>query len=129
MEKKERENLVQNIIDFVRHCEPEHFSQITAKGLANKFNTSPEHLSRAFKRETDETFRDFLIRVKMNRSFNLIWQNPHLTIQEVAEDVGYNSSKHFITAFQKYHHVTPSELRRRMSLRFSKKSDKKGSKT
>lgn len=129
MEKNERENLVQNVIDFVRHCEPEAFSQITQKGLADKFNTSPEHLSRAFKRETGHTFQDFLIGVKMIRSFNLLWRNPKLTIQEVAEKVGYNSTSHFIQAFKRYHHLTPSELKRRMSRWFPKKSDKKMSKT
>ena len=129
MSKNEREEIVQNIINFVRYCELETFSQITQKWLADKFGTSPEHLSRAFKRETGHTFQDFLIGVKMIRSFNLLWRNPDLTIQEVAEKVGYNSAKHFILAFQKYHRITPGELRRRMSRRISKKSDKKGSKT
>jgi AraC-like DNA-binding protein len=129
MEKNERENLVQNVIDFICFCDLETFSQITQKGLADKFNTSPEHLSRAFKRETDQTFQEFLIGVKMNRSFKLLWKKPNLTVREVAEDMGYNSTSHFVQAFKKYHRLTPRELQRRMSRRFSKKSDKKMSKT
>lgn len=53
----------------------------------------------------------FLVRLRMERAALLLETCPNAKIYNIAEQIGYSSSKHFIDVFKKYFGVTPHEYR------------------
>jgi AraC-like DNA-binding protein len=71
-----------------------------------------------FKRATGLTFTNFLSRVRIERSKNLLI-NPQLRVSEIAYEVGFQSLTHFNRVFLKLLGQSPTEYR--LKLQDSKK--------
>ncbi len=68
--------------------------------------------SRNFKKEQGLTFRDFVVRVRVERAAELMRQSPHLSVTEAAFVVGFNDVSHFSRMFRRQLGVLPSQFRR-----------------
>ena len=55
---------------------------------------------------------DYLTQVRMEAAKKLLCENITASVQDIALMVGYNSSRHFSTLFQKQTGMTPSSYRR-----------------
>ncbi|MOA69844.1 transcriptional activator FtrA [compost metagenome] len=53
----------------------------------------------------------FLTKIRMERAKEILEHNPHIKIYEVAEQVGYYTTRHFTKLFREYFNCYPSELR------------------
>ena len=51
------------------------------------------------------------MKVRMEKAQELLLGEPDKSIAQVAEEVGYNNSTYFTTAFKKFYGVTPSRFR------------------
>lgn len=67
---------------------------------------SPSHLSRLFRKELDCTVNDYLTRVRVENSVELM-KKPELSVQQVAQAVGFQSQSYFAKVFKRYIGVTP----------------------
>ncbi|MBW1294432.1 helix-turn-helix transcriptional regulator [Aquimarina litoralis] len=65
-------------------------------------------LQKGFKEVYGYTLYDYLRHYKMMQAMQLLKRN-NLTIQEVALEIGYSTSSHFITAFRKKFGITPKK--------------------
>lgn len=91
-----------------------HFTEpITQTDVAGALGVTPAYLSSVFHEEKGESYSKFLVRLRMTQAALLLKSNVSLTIQQVAEQTGYASDKHFIGVFKKYFGVTPNEYRLR----------------
>lgn len=91
-----------------------HFTEpITQTDVAEALGVTPAYLSSVFHEEKGESYSKFLVRLRMTQAALLLKSNPSLTIQQVAEQTGYASDKHFIGVFKKYFGATPNEYRLR----------------
>ncbi len=93
--------------DFIRehHGEDLSLPQVAQVAHVNHF-----HFCRLFKRATGLTFTNFLSRVRIERSKNLLI-NPQLRVSEIAYEVGFQSLTHFNRVFQKTLGQSPTEYR------------------
>jgi transcriptional regulator GlxA family with amidase domain len=66
-----------------------------------------------FKRATGVTFTNFVSRVRIERSRNLLI-NPQLRVSEIAFEVGFQSLTHFNRIFQKLLGHSPTEYRQKL---------------
>lgn len=82
----------------------------SSQELADKLGVSPEHLCRAFRRSRHATPYQVLTRRKMAHAFTLLKLSP-LSIQEIADSVGFSDAFHFSRAFKKQYGKPPSEMR------------------
>lgn len=86
-------------------------------GLAKQINESSHHVSQVINEKMNKNFFELLAFYRVEHAKKLIREDKHakLTVEELAELVGYNSKSSFNSAFKKYSSKTPSEYRKSLS--------------
>lgn len=79
--------------------------------LAEKFELTPNYLSKLFHDKTGEKFIDFLTHVRIEQAKILLKRNSSALVKDIALMVGYVSARHFSTVFKKLTGVLPAEFR------------------
>jgi len=82
--------------------------------LARKIGRSAHHVSQVINEKLDLSFFELLASYRIEEAKRLLTdeKNKNLTIEEISEQVGYNSKTAFNNAFKKLTGKTPSEFRR-----------------
>jgi AraC family transcriptional regulator len=83
---------------------------ISLKDLANVANLSRFHFLRAFKRATNETPYQHLLRRRIERAQELL-RSDRMKIAEIASAVGFKNSNRLTSAFLRMMNCTPSAFR------------------
>jgi AraC-like DNA-binding protein/ligand-binding sensor protein len=78
--------------------------------VAKAVNTSTFYFCKMFKKVTGINFTDYLSRVRIEKSKNLLL-NPNLRVSEIAFEVGFQSLTHFNRVFKKILGHSPTEYR------------------
>jgi two-component system, response regulator YesN len=74
-----------------------------------------DYLGKQFKKETGQTFSEYLIQYRMNMAKELINQSNQLQICEVAEKIGFkNNPAYFSRAFKKFTGLTPLTFQKKI---------------
>jgi AraC-like DNA-binding protein len=83
-------------------------------GLSKILNESSHHVSQVINEKLGKNFFDLLAYYRVEHAKKLIREdkNGKITVEELAEIVGYNSKSSFNIAFKKYTSKTPSEYRK-----------------
>ncbi len=89
-----------------------HYSDpdLSLNELAAQVNLSPSHFSTVFSRETGQTFKEYLIRLRIDRAKELL-RTTSLRAFEVAYQSGYNDPHYFSYIFRKNTGLTPQQFR------------------
>lgn len=102
---------VDSQLDIVKKYIDDHFTEnFTLLDVAEHFFISYSHLSNVFHKTFGIPFQTYVISKRMNYAKELL-QNPNLSIQEIAADVGYNNVFNFSRSFKNYFGVSPSHYR------------------
>lgn len=101
---------VQEVLDYV---EDHFYEDISLKGMAEIVHLNASYLSSLFKEEVEMTFSEYLTRRRLQEAKKLLMQTD-LTVNEIAEKVGYQTAKYFIKLFKQYEKATPSSYRKMM---------------
>ena len=108
MKQEQRSQMVEEIKEYI-HC---HYCEADM-GLArvgSEFRVSESYLSTIFKEQSGVNFGDFLEQLRIEKACELL-QDRKRMINEVAEEVGYNSVQSFRRAFKRVKGVSPKEVR------------------
>lgn len=110
VEKKQEQKsqMVEEIKDYIRahYCE----SDMGLARVGSEFRVSESYLSTLFKEQSGGNFGDFLETLRIEKACELL-QDKTITVNEVAEEVGYNSVQSFRRAFKRVKGVSPKEQR------------------
>ncbi|MDL2317871.1 response regulator [Eubacteriales bacterium OttesenSCG-928-A19] len=99
-------------VSFMVQYIHEHYQEdICLEDLSKQLFLSRNYLNQVFKRETGETFTNYLIRVRMEKAKELLLGGQYF-IYEVAEMVGYSNAPYFSNLFRKLTGYKPSDLGR-----------------
>lgn len=79
--------------------------------LAEKLRISVHQLSQAINEGLGKSFFELVAEYRVNEAKQLLKDQPNIKIEEIAEQVGYNSKSSFNTVFKKITGKTPSEFR------------------
>ncbi|SFB09148.1 AraC-like ligand binding domain-containing protein [Cohnella sp. OV330] len=85
-------------------------SPITASQAAEAGGMSERHFYRLFAKATGLTFGQYVQRLRIERSCELL-RRTRLSVQEVAEAVGYQDRGHFLDVFKKITGLAPRSYR------------------
>lgn len=99
--------LMANTISYI---ETHYAEQIGLQNLKDVANMSTSTLLRKFKRATEHTPVEYLLRVRVSHAVALLG-NPEMSITEVAFAVGFQDSNYFARQFKRIMRVSPSEYR------------------
>ncbi|KIL40947.1 response regulator receiver protein [Gordoniibacillus kamchatkensis] len=83
---------------------------VTLQQVANFVHLNPNHFSEVFKKETGQSYIEFVTRERMQLAAQLLLSSRK-KISEIAGEVGYGDMKYFSQQFKKYSGLTPSEFR------------------
>lgn len=90
----------------------ENYATVTLEQVAEKFHYTPEHVSRLFKSTTGKTFTQLLQQVRIEKA-QILLSDTNLTVADIASQVGYDITEHFIRLFKKNLKITPTEYRKK----------------
>jgi two-component system response regulator YesN len=79
--------------------------------VAEAISLSPTYLSTLFKKEIGIGFSEYLISCRMEEAKKLL-KTSDLSVNLIAEEVGYSDAKYFSKTFGKVVGLKPSEYRR-----------------
>ena len=107
----QQENSEPPVITKARAYIHEHQTEDLKLGqVAKAVNTSSFYFCKMFKKVTGINFTDYVARVRIEKSKNLLL-NPNLRISEIAFEVGFQSLTHFNRVFKKILGQSPTEYR------------------
>ena len=81
---------------------------INRETVAEKLNINPSHISKLFHQFGDTNFNTFLKELRMELAIDLIKENI-FTVDEIAQQCGFENTPYFISSFKKYYGVTPGK--------------------
>ena len=86
-------------------------------GLAKQINETSHHVSQVINEKLNKNFFEVLASYRVEHAKKLIQKDKDskLTVEELADIVGYNSKSSFNIAFKKYTLMTPSEYRKSLT--------------
>lgn len=96
----------------IRQIEERYDRPLNLDALAQSVGMSKYHLSRIFKKHTGFSPYEYLLNERLTQGKTLL-QNTRLSVEEIAQRVGFNSASHFIRMFRKYEGLTPLQFRKR----------------
>ena len=93
--------------EFIHEHQTEH---LRLGHVAKAVNTSTFYFCKMFKKVTGINFTDYLSRIRIEKSKNLLL-NPNLRVSEIAFEVGFQSLTHFNRVFKKILGQSPTDYR------------------
>lgn len=96
-----------NLIDYIDN---NIYEDLNIDILADMVYFSKFHFCRLFKKYTGESIYSYIKRLRIERSFYLLW-NSDESIKIIADKCGFNSASHFSHNFKKYFGISASEQR------------------
>jgi len=104
-------DIERQINQAVRWLSYQYAQQISIEDLARSLGYHRTHLSKMFKQVTGLSPMQFLQKVRMERAKELLSEQLHLSINQVAFSVGYTDAMYFSKQFRKTFSCSPSEYR------------------
>ncbi len=96
------------IRDAINIIARDYGKPLSVDSVAEELKISSSHLMHSFKSETGKTFNNYLTEYRIEKAAEML-KSGQYKIYEVADSLGYRSTKHFSRLFKKYIGVTPSE--------------------
>ena len=112
MRNKVSDSRYSSLINGARNYIFDHYSDedISLNQVAASVNISPNHFSSVFKKETGETFIEFLTRVRMDKAKELLTATD-MKASEIGYTIGYRDPHYFSYIFKKTQNITPRQYR------------------
>lgn len=100
--------------DILEYITRNYSSDMELNKCAKEFHTSPNHVSRMFKKYLGKNFIAYLneLRIKKAKEF---FRDTEMSIKEVADGVGYNNLNYFYKNFKKLTGMTPKMFKENLN--------------
>ena len=102
--------IIKRTISFVY----ENFHKdMTREDISAYLEISPDHLCKTLRKECGLSITNYINRYKIYKSREYLIDMPHMTISQIAEEVGITDANYFSRLFKKYTGLTPGEFKRK----------------
>jgi two-component system response regulator YesN len=100
--------------EAIRYVEERLQTPLGLREVANHIHLNPSYFSALFKEQTNLTFSEYVTRSRLQKAKELLLQTK-LPVSEIAEQIGYQTSKYFIKLFKEYEGKSPSQYRKEIA--------------
>lgn len=101
---------VERACDFIHNCYGD--KDLDVNKMCEHLGISSSYFSRVFKAATNETFTQYLTKIRMEKAKALLTHSD-LKIYEISEKIGYEDPHYFSYNFKKKIGIKPTEYRKR----------------
>ncbi len=106
-------NVTPVVRDVINYLYDNYDKQIKIKEIAEKFNISIEHLIRLFKEEINDTPKQFMLRLRLNKARSL-FENTNYKTHKISLICGISSTNSLTEAFKKVYGISVKDIARPM---------------
>ncbi|MFC0211560.1 AraC family transcriptional regulator [Paenibacillus chartarius] len=85
---------------------------LTLEDMAEITGVTPQHLCTVFKKTTNIRIFQYINSVRIKKSKELLLQNPHMQIKEIAALAGFEDANYFCSVFKKFEQLSPNQFRK-----------------
>lgn len=97
--------LIQQAVEFIKL----HYQEnISLSDVARECNVTISYLSDLFHKEMHLPYSKYLTQLRMEQAKLLLDTYDSIKIYDVAQKIGYTSSKHFIKVFKQFYGISPA---------------------
>jgi Response regulator containing CheY-like receiver domain and AraC-type DNA-binding domain len=100
------------VLRAIEYLESHYAGKIGLREVAGVLYISPNYLSELFKKQTGQTFSDYLLTVRMEKARGFL-ENVEYRVSDIAAMTGFSDGRYFSSTFKKYYGMTPLEYRNR----------------
>lgn len=100
------------VLDAMRFVETHLSEQLSIQDIADAVHHNPNYLSGLFHRETGETMRLYIIRMRIEESLYFV-RHTDISFSEIASFYQFCSQSHYTQNFRRIMGITPGEARKR----------------
>jgi Response regulator containing CheY-like receiver domain and AraC-type DNA-binding domain len=100
-------DVVKEVTDFINK---NYMLNIGINQIAAQMGLTPNYLSSLFHKKMGMTYINYVTNIRMLKAKEFL-SNPNISIQEIADKIGYFSAPHFSRLFRKQFGMYPSEYR------------------
>ena len=105
-EKKFQDERLTEILNYINT----NYLTVTLDELEEQFHLSKPYLSKYIKEKSGKTFGELVKNVRMKKARTLL-KGGNMTVETIAEKVGYQNVEHFTRLFKKKYGMTPVQFR------------------
>lgn len=107
--REEKTDVAQNAVSYIN----DHFAdrEVSVASVAESLGVSPSYLSRVFRKKYELSVLDYIHRRRIETA-KLLLRESDLTVENVANQVGYANALALIRTFRKTENCTPTEYRK-----------------
>ncbi|WP_371381786.1 helix-turn-helix domain-containing protein [Sporomusa aerivorans] len=87
-----------------------NYLTVTLQDLSRHVHLSPPYLSKYIKEKSGGTFGEIVRNVRMKKACTLL-KNGSMTVETIADSVGYPNVEHFNRLFKKKYGMSPVQFR------------------
>lgn len=107
---QERSGQSSETILFVTEYLERNYTQASLEELSGRMHMSPVTLSRMIKSNTGSTFKELLLNKRFQKAAEMLLETDK-TVNDIAEEIGYENNSYFYKRFTERYHMTPKKYR------------------
>ncbi|MGO4732887.1 response regulator transcription factor [Paenibacillus sp. 2KB_22] len=116
VKERREQRLNSQISEALTYVDTHLGEHVTMREIADLLHLNSSYFSVLFKEQIGINFSEYLTRKRIQRAKKLLVQTT-MPISEIAEQVGYQTDKYFITVFKSLEGLSPSKYRHSLTVR------------
>ncbi len=112
IERKSRTyRLIERISAYIQEEIEHNPDRVALKTVSDSFSINPNYLSHAFKKYSKTSFKEYITQLKLAKASRMLKAEGDRPIYDIANQLGYYNTSHFIHIFRECFGLTPHEYR------------------
>jgi two-component system response regulator YesN len=101
-------DIINSVLKQMYNC---YNQNITLESIADTIHVNPNYLSRLFKKETGESFSDYLMNIRIAIAKEILARKD-ISVAKLANEVGYTNASYFCKIFKKNVGISPLQYKK-----------------